>query len=236
MRIGCGKRQDMIRSRVLSFCFIIVCSACVFAQTAQKASSPNSVERVDKLLPVVDNMPRSVIDAVEDSGYAVKLDGKPFAQIWLAKSVPDAATSNTSAVYPQLAKGTFLGVVVFNETVKDFRGQPIKPYLYSMRYDLLPSDGNHMGAAAQPDFVLLLYISSGGPPSKVASESEMLSGSRAASGTNHPATFSLVPADAVKEFPSVFKNDVGFDVFAAKLNVGGKPMPIAIVLRGQAAQ
>jgi hypothetical protein len=105
-----------------------------------------------------------------------------------------------------------------------------------MRYDLLPQDGNHMGVAAQPDFVLLVPAAADDDPAKLMRESVLLAASRHAAGTSHPATFSMMPADATKDFPSVFKTDDGFDVFAAKMNVGGKEVPIAIVLKGQAAQ
>jgi hypothetical protein len=228
----------MIRNRVSVVLFVALCFVAALAQTAKKPSE-SGVSRIEKNTPgalVFDNLPAPLYRGVEDSGYSVTLDGKQFAEIWLAKNVAGEGSGNTSAVYPQFAKGAFLGLIVFNSAAKDFRGQPIKPYVYSMRYDLMPSDGNHMGAAPQPDFALLVGVSMDGTPDKAASEADMLSGSRGASGTGHPATFSLVPADSVKDFPSVFKSEEGFDVVAAKINVNGKPVPVAIVLRGQAAQ
>jgi hypothetical protein len=220
----CDTRQDMIRNRVLSFVFVAVCVACSLAQ--------GKVERIGAL---ADAKP-PIAAAVEDKGYRVTLTGAPIAEIWLAKNAADAKTGSTSAVYPQFAKGTFVGVIKFVAEAKDFRGQPIKPGTYTMRYDLLPADGNHMGVAAQPDFVLLVPIGDDADPAKAMAEPALLAASRRAAGTSHPATFTLVPADSVKDFPSVYKSDDGFEVFAAKMNIGGRETPIAIVLKGQAAQ
>jgi hypothetical protein len=105
-----------------------------------------------------------------------------------------------------------------------------------MRYDLLPSDGNHMGAAAQPDFVLLAPVGDDLDVTKALSERVMINLGKRASGTSHPAIFSLVPADSAKEFPSAFKSSDAFEVFAAKITLGGKETPFAIVLKGQTAQ
>jgi hypothetical protein len=224
----------MMRNRVLSFVFVIACSACAIAQSGK-------VERIGAL---TDAKPE-IVSAVEDQGYRATVGDAPVAEIWPAKNAPDASsanpkTGNTSAVYPQFAKGQFVGVVRFVSPAKDFRGQEIKPGTYTMRYDLLPADGNHMGAAAQPDFVLLVPLDQDFDPSKAMPERVLINLGKRTSGTSHPATFSMVPPDlpkeAAKEYPAVFKNSDGFDVFAAKMNVGGKETAVAIVLRGQAAQ
>jgi hypothetical protein len=215
----------MIRNRVLIFFCAVVCCASALAQAGK-------VERIGALTDVKPE----VSSAVEPNGYRASLGATPFAEIWLAKNASDAKTGSTSAVYPQFAKGQFVGVIKFLEPAKDFRGQEIKPGTYTMRYDLLPQDGNHMGVAAQPDFVISVPVIEDLDPGKVLSERVLINLGKRASGTSHPATFSMVPADVAKEFPSIFKNDDGFEVFAAKLNVGGKETPIAIVLKGQAAQ
>jgi hypothetical protein len=219
----------MIR-RVLAFCFALACCGGALAQA-------NKVERIGTLTDV-----RPEISAVvEDKGYRISFADSPFAEIWLAKqatgnSKSSAKSDSSGAVYSQFAKGQLVGVIRFIAPAKDFRGQEIKPGTYTMHYDLLPSDGNHMGAAAQPDFVVLVPVIEDLDPSKPISEHVLVNLGKRASGTSHPAVFSMVPADAAKDFPSESKNDDGFEVFAAKMNVGGKETPVAIVLKGQAAQ
>ena len=215
----------MIRNRVLIFLCAVMWCASALAQAG----------KVERIGAPTDIKPE-IASVVEEKGYRASVGATPFAEIWLAKNASDAKTGSTSAVYPQFAKGQFVGAIKFLKAAKDFRGQEIKPGVYTMRYDLLPEDGNHMGVAAQPDFVILVPVTDDLDPSKPLSERVVVNLGKRASGTSHPATFSMVPADAVKEFPSRFKTGDGFDVFAAKMNVGGKETPIAIVLKGQAAQ
>ena len=60
-----------------------------------------------------------------------------------------------------------------------------------------------MGAAAQPDVVLLAPVSDDFDPSKAMPERVMVNLGKRTTGTAHPAVFSLVPTEATKDFPSV---------------------------------
>ena len=215
----------MIRNRVLTVAFVVLCCATALTQAGK-------VERIAALA----DAKSEIVSALEGKGYRAAFGGTQLAEIWLAKNVPDAKTGNTSAVYPQFAKGEFVGVIKFLTPAKDFRGQEIKPGTYTMRYDLLPTDGNHMGVAAQPDFVLLVPVIEDFDPTKIMAERVLINLGKRSSGTSHPAIFSMMSAGAANDFPSLFKSEDGFDVFAAKMNVGGKETPIAIVLNGHAAQ
>jgi hypothetical protein len=217
----------MIRYRVLLLVVLLAACGCAVAQTGK-------VERLGAFADKEAN--EKIVPALEEKGYRVTVGAAPFAELWLAKSTEDAKTGNSSAAYPQIAKGSFVGVIRFVTTGKDFRGQEIKAGAYTMRYDLLPSDGNHMGAAAQPDFVVLVQVEQDFDPSKPMPERVMVNLGKRSSGTAHPLILSLTPADGAKELPAVFKNGDGFDVFAAPTKIGGKETPFAIVLKGQAAQ
>ncbi len=45
-------------------------------------------------------------------------------------------------------------MVRFPQGMSDYRGQSLPPGVYTLRYQLLPQDGNHMGVAPNPDFLL----------------------------------------------------------------------------------
>ena len=47
------------------------------------------------------------------------------------------------AGYGSIANGTFVGVIIFTGKGGDFRGQAIKPGAYTLRFQTIPSDGNH---------------------------------------------------------------------------------------------
>ena len=44
----------------------------------------------------------------------------------------------------------------FPKGMSDYRGQAIPPGSYTLRYAMLPQDGNHMGVAPNPDFLLAI--------------------------------------------------------------------------------
>jgi hypothetical protein len=166
--------------------------------------------------------------AVSTQGYRVLLGGKTLCEIWLATSMARPATAGEHTVYSaMLAPGALAGVVVFPNGAKDFRGQTIRPGMYTLRYALMPNDGNHLGVAPERDFLLLVPAANDRSPATTASAAEVNRASAAASGTNHPATFMLVPPVG-GELPRTVETPDGYVVFAAK--------DLALVVKGQAEQ
>jgi len=60
-----------------------------------------------------------------------------------------------------------------------------------MRYSDFPADGAHQGAAPQRDFALLTPIASDPDPAAKPDFGALVQSSIKASGTNHPAVFSM---------------------------------------------
>lgn len=159
-------------------------------------------------------------------------DGPPLAQLWLRSQVPVSGQKEVEgANYPMLARSTFVGVVDFPADGKDFRGQPVKAGAYTMRYELLPADGNHMGVAPDRDFLLLIRTADDPGPEAMPSFEELVKLSARAAGTNHPLVFSMV-APSSGTLPTVTIDSNDYLVFAAKLKTAGGAVPIAIILKG----
>ncbi len=174
--------------------------------------------------------------ALEDNGHRLALYDGSVVEIWLRKSAPTSKEKDPSAVYSQFGRSAFVGVIRFSRQAKDFRGQLIKPGAYGMRYELLPSDGNHMGCAAQPDFVLLTPLALDVDPGANYDFGRLVEMSGKASGTGHPASLSLVPTEEASRFPSLFYTSDGFVAFAAKIGAGSSGFPFALVVKGVAQQ
>jgi hypothetical protein len=49
--------------------------------------------------------------------------------------------------------------VHFLHAAADFRGQQVPVGFYTLRYALIPDDGNHLGVSPNPDFLLLIPLS-----------------------------------------------------------------------------
>jgi hypothetical protein len=141
-------------------------------------------------------------------------------------------------MYGNLAVGTLVGALHFPKAGSDFRGQPIKPGYYTLRYALTPQDGNHMGVNPTRDFVLMSLVAQDTQVDKVLAFADLLKLTKQASGTNHPAILTLdTPASSATA--SVVQNGQGYTVLQAQAQ--GKtapgqaqPLNLAIVVVGQA--
>lgn len=171
-------------------------------------------------------------------GYRVYLPNTlACCEVWLAKSVEAKKKDVPGAYYPEFHESEFLGVIKFGKDGGgDFRGQTIKPGAYTMRYEMLPTDGNHMGVAPYPDMVLLIQIGDDPDPAATFDFGRMIELSAKASGTQHPAAFEMMPAGASDE-AAVTQTDDGWIVFqAAVTTADGKPMKVAFVVKGSGEQ
>ena len=180
----------------------------------------------------------SVRSALEAKGYRVTAgDGTVVCEIWLRNGVPTQPKKDVSgAIYSELGDATMIGVVSLPKGGNDYRGQGIKAGVYTLRYALHPSDGNHMGISTYRDFLLLVPVAADPDVNAKFKFEELAKISAKAAGTNHPTPFSLVSPEGAKSAPSVSENEHGHLVFAAKLKTQGGEMPIAFIVKGIAEQ
>lgn len=186
----------------------------------------DSVETVSTPPPVVE----SLKNAVAATGYRAVSGGKAIAEVWPAKEVKGEKSGGEGALYPEIPKGAFAGVVRLPNGGGDFRGQKIAAGVYTMRYALLPADGNHIGVAPGPDFVLLVAVDSDTSPETAVPYPRLVKMSAKSAGTNHPAAFSLDPP--AKESPSVTQNEAKQTVLTFDVTVNGARIPVGLILIG----
>ena len=118
--------------------------------------------------------------------------GKAVAQVWLRTPIPTGKKSEEQAVsLPEVAHGTFMGVIEFSSKYADRRGQTIQPGVYTMRYSYYPQNGDHQGAAPQRDFLLLTPVAVDKDLLALPTFEQLMEMSRKASGTPHPCVFSF---------------------------------------------
>ncbi len=193
-------------------------------------------QKVEKL-PALDDssVPAAVKGVLDTSGARVLLaDGTPLAEVWLRKTTPKNAKANPDVLYPQLAISQMVGVIRFPSGAKDFRGHAIKPGLYTMRYDIQPSDGDHLGTAPNPDFLLLSPVAEDADPNAIMDTKQLATMSSHASGLRHPSVWEMMTPEGA-DLPRAYTNADSYVIFAANLKTDdGKVFPIAVVLKGQA--
>ena len=156
--------------------------------------------------------------AVEEKGYRITLDGGWTAEFWFAKRLTTTANNGSGALYPELANAEFVGVVNLPQGMTDFRGQAIPAGLYTLRYQLLPQDGNHMGVAPNPDFLLAIPVGSDPTPDQVYAYKKLVALSAKTTGTNHPAVIAL---DTARDPSGVAVDAQGTAVFTVTVPSAG---------------
>jgi hypothetical protein len=200
---------------------------------AATAADPK-LEKINR--PARSSVPDALWQVLDADGFRVDLEDGPLCEIWLRKSVPaSSAKSGEEALFPELAPSTMLGVINFLKGSTDYKGDPIKPGFYTLRYELLPADGNHLGVAPNPDFVLIVPPDADSDPNAQLKFQDMVSLSRKATGTQHPGPLSLV--QPAKNIPGISKDDQDHWIFGANLILSsGSKLPIGLVVKGTAPQ
>jgi len=191
-----------------------------------------------KLEKTNDAPPAGISPAVQallgPDGYKVTGPSGLYCELWLRKSVPAAATPDTElgVTFGQIAVGTLVGVIQFPAEVIDYRAQHIHPGVYTLRYGLMPSDGNHMGQAPQRDFFLASPVAVDTDPATLTFD-QTVALSAKTTGTKHPSVWSLGPP-LDSNSPSIV-NDQSSQAWDLEFSLaieGAGPTPVALVVVG----
>jgi hypothetical protein len=183
-----------------------------------------------------DGVPETVRKALATNGYRISLGNDLFCEVWFRATVPAGKTDATGAVYTTLPEGALIGVIRFPKATNDFRGQSVAAGLYTFRYAVHPTDGNHMGISPIRDFLLLVPVAADTNPDALIKFEELVKLSAKAAGTNHPAALSMAMPEAGAAAPAVTTDEHNHTVFAAKVKTASGETPIAFVVKGQAEQ
>jgi hypothetical protein len=195
--------------------------------------------KVESTGPLTDSaVPEQVRQNLQEKGYRLTLDdSKPACEIWLRNSIPVGTKKGPeSAAYPQLAESTLIGVVHFFKAAADFRGSQVPAGHYTLRYALIPDDGNHLGVSPNPDFLLLIPAHSDSDPNATFKFQELVTMSVRTGGTKHPSPLSLPPADKPST-GTIARDDQDHWIFSASLKIAsGEEIPFALIVKGSAQQ
>jgi hypothetical protein len=202
-----------------------------FAQDTYKAAAV-------KALPSSGDIPAAISAALESQGASFQDgQGATLAELWLGKSIAAAASpaSESDIVYGAITPGDFMGVLHVAKAMTDFRGQPVQPGYYTLRYELVPQDGNHMGVSENRDFVLLIPVALDPEPSKALAFGDVVKLSRKATNTGHPAVLTMTQSKG--DAPAAFQDDEQHWALQGVGQLdgagGSKPIPIAVILVGK---
>jgi hypothetical protein len=196
------------------------------------AATP-SVERIGALTGagVSDGLKK----AVDEKGYSVVLGDGGSAQLWFARMLQTKTKDAAGALYPELTSGEFVAVVTFPKGSMDYRGQAIPAGTYTLRYQYLPQDANHMGVSPNPDFLLAIPVALDPDPATNLPYKTMIALSAKTTGTSHPAVIAMGTAGSSS---TVSQDDQAMTILTVEMltSSSGKSEKLGIVLKGQTTQ
>jgi len=211
------------------FSYLLLTLLACFAASALSAAA--QVQRIGALSAA--GASDELKQAVEDKGYRVTLDDGWTAEFWFAKQLQTATKDVPGALYSELANGELVGVVSLPKGMADFRGQAIPAGVYTLRYQLIPQDANHLGVSPNPDFLLAIPAASDPNPEQHYLYKKFVALSAKTTGSNHPAVIALASAG---DPGSVVKDANETVCTIAVPTSAGATEKLGIVVRGTAAQ
>jgi len=182
----------------------------------------------------------AVSDAVKKTlaaqGYHVAFDDASSADVWLRATVPTAGNppkDNSGQIYA-LPESVLVGVIKFDKQTKDYKGLPVPAGAYTLRYEMQPNDGDHLGTAPTRDFLLATPASADPDPAATFDFQTMVNHSKQTSHSQHPAPFNLVAASG--NALGVSDDGEGHTILTVKLKTDKAEMPMSLVVKGVASQ
>ena len=229
-----------MNSRTARLVRYVAISAILFPTAVTAFAQSYSIETAQT--PAPEGLAPAVRDALLPQAFRVSGSGGVVVEIWLRKSIPTQSTraAGEGISYPEIPEGTLVGAIHVEGAASDFRQQPLKEGVYTLRYAVQPDDANHQDVSEYRDFLLALPASM--DESLDAPEDKALyTTSRKASGTRHPSVWMLYPAkDAPSALPGISdqpKDNVWVVYLKVALaGVDGKitPATIGLVVVGHA--
>ena len=176
-----------------------------------------------------------IAQALVKTGFLISKQGMAYCEIWLRASIPSGSSRTArgeaapNVTLPDIPQGTLLGLIRFDGTGLDRRGQTIQPGVYTLRYGIMPMNDTHQGAAPQRDFLLLAPAAEDRDPNLAPNFDTLLAMSRKASHSAHPAVLSFWKA--ASDSPGFSQQGDSDWVLEAKIG----DIPIDIIVAGVAS-
>ena len=191
--------------------------------------------KADQAGPPPPELAPGIVQALNKTGFQISDKGVRYCEIWLRSNVPSGPRSTepnatadanlANVTLPKIPLGALLGVVRFDATGSDRRGQSIKAGVYTLRYEVMPLDDAHQGAAPQRDFLLLIPASEDSDVNAAPNFDRLVALSRKVSLTAHPAVLSV--RKAASDSPGFSQQ--GDSDWVLEALVGDTPIAIIVV-------
>lgn len=173
------------------------------------ALAQTSITATAQETPAPDEIAAPIRAELDPAATVVKR-GTNTIEFWLRKSVPLKESPEAPPVvqWEHVPDGALVGVMRVARALREIRGLPIRPGVYTLRFALQPQDGAHIGTSPYREFLMV------GPAAEDQSlEPVGYAGAVAlaqkAAGRGHPLSLSIDPPVASQTAREVVTNDAG---------------------------
>jgi hypothetical protein len=156
--------------------------------TVSAAQSAPAVQARIQKDPVPKELAAAVAASLAPEGVHAET-GKATLDFWFVKSL---AVKGDASSWSAVEEGTLVGAVRVAASHPDVRGKTIKPGVYTLRYGIQPSNGDHLGVSPFREFLLLGPAALDTDPAPKGHEGT-IELSKEAIGGSHPAVLSIDP-------------------------------------------
>ena len=193
---------------------LILAATTAFAQDPAVTTHPDAVP---------EELAAPLKALVADGGARVTI-GARVLDFWWTRGLPLAGAAGDAPAWSLVEEGTLVGVVRVAAPSKDIRGRTIKPGVYTLRYGLQPQNGDHLGASANRDFLLLAPAAADSEAGPTGHDGAIVQAKKTL-GTSHPANWSLDPPVTTAAAGSIVHTESGMlsVVVQVPMTRDGKP-------------
>lgn len=131
--------------------------------------------------------------------------GKPALEIWWRQEVPlKAKPASANEALMAITETALVGVVVVNDaSLRDYKDNEVPKGTYTMRFELQPKDGDHLGTAEFDSFVVLTDVQNDKELNGLNTFKALTKASGKSTSSGHPLVVSLRPAPAEGTVPDL---------------------------------
>lgn len=204
----------------------MIALAALLLSLSTVQSPPLEAQRHEEALPSALAAP--VASHLASSGVRATVKNVTI-EFWWVKGMPIAGSAAPS--WTDAAEGSLVGAVRIGAEFRDVRGRVIKPGVYTLRYGIQPSNGDHLGVSPYREFLLLSPAAIDTDPGPRGHDGAIEMSTRTAGGS-HPAVWSIDPPLGTAPVLSSHATELGHTAVIVEVPVTREGKPAGVIRFG----
>jgi hypothetical protein len=213
---------------------LLIFCAVLLAAHNLSAGQGSGLTAVAQKSPVPSELAAPISSQLSDDGVRVT-SGAVTLDFWWVKALPMKAGSGAPS-WGDVEEGALIGAVRLSGNYRDIRGRNLKPAVYTLRYGIQPSNGDHLGVSPFREFLLLSPATVDKDPAPQGHDGTV-DLSKQSIGGSHPGVWSIDPPVATEAPLQSHKTELGHDAIIMQVPVdrGGQSgaLKFGVVLVGK---